>query len=461
MRNSWVVAAVAVVAVCIVVAFVLPGRDVAEQERPVTDHCADLVFFDGLVYTADPAAEGLEGRTARAMAVKGNRFVAVGESEEVKRQWLCPGITEVVDGRNQLMVAPGFYDAHVHTIAGGEGLLGVKLSNVRSLNELREAIRVHGEGLEPGEWIKHGLWNHEAFLGEDRGVLPSRFLLDDVTRENPVWVCRIDLHMCLANTLALEIAGVSLTDPPHVDGGSFDMSVPPGYAEGVEGNRVKEVTGILRDNAMKFVLDVMTNPERAEADEDAAMEAAMHYYVQNGITTIHNMADDTFSPVMGEVNAFLRRYNRILPHSHGESSPLVRVVLAPPLYGVEDIVTYAKMAEKDISESWLLVNSTKGFVDGALGSYTALMYEAYKVPFAQGSHGLYVTSVDELFENAKKADAGAIQIAIHAIGDKAIHELVLLYARLFAQSPHGVYFHPPLSSPPSILMLSVYPRPFL
>src|SRR3712207_1519702 len=170
---------------------------------------------------------------ADAVAAAGDRIVAVGSSAEVRK--LTTPATRVVDAYGMMLV-PGFIDTHVHFLAGGFGLASVQLRDARPPAEFTARIKAYAQTLPPGAWINEGNWDHEQWGGE----LPRRDWIDSVTPNNPVWINRLDGHMNLANSLALQKAGVTRATR-EVEGGTIvrDASGEP--------------TGVLKDNAMGLV----------------------------------------------------------------------------------------------------------------------------------------------------------------------------------------------------------------
>lgn len=189
---------------------------------------ATMVVTGARVWTGNA-----EAPWAEAIAVRGERLVAVGGNDEVG-SYIGEG-TEVVDADGG-MVTPGFIDSHVHFLTGGAGLASVELRDARTPEEFTRRIAQFAQTLAPGEWILNGNWDHENWGGD----LPRRDWIDEVTPDNPVWINRLDGHMALANSLALERAGVD-ADTPGVDGGEIvrDDDGRP--------------TGVLKDNAMALV----------------------------------------------------------------------------------------------------------------------------------------------------------------------------------------------------------------
>ena len=156
---------------------------------------ATLAIVNATVWTADPAKA-----TAQAIAIAGDRIVAVGTNEEIRAR---AGSAEVIDAQGQFVV-PGFIDSHVHFVEGGQRLASVQLRDATSRDEFVGRIAAFAGTVPAGTWITGGDWDHTLWGGE----LPQRAWIDAVTPNHPVWVNRLDGHMALANSAALRAVGL-------------------------------------------------------------------------------------------------------------------------------------------------------------------------------------------------------------------------------------------------------------
>lgn len=317
-------------------------------------------------------------------------IAAVGSNEDILNQ-LNP--EDAAYDANGVMVVPGFIDAHVHFITGGFRLSSVQLRDAVSPEMFIERIRAFSETLAPGEWILGGDWDHEQWGGE----LPTRAWIDEVTPLNPVWVNRLDGHMALANTAALEAAGVQ-PDVADVFGGEIvrDASGDP--------------TGIFKDNAMSLVGPFVPNPSATQTNR--ALDAAMAYVNQQGVTSVHHVGGFEQLEVFERANA--------------EGRLTTRIYAATPLHEWEKLRD--KMQLQDQSDNWFRFGALKGFVDGSLGSHTAAFFEPFSD--APGDSGLYVNTPEDLYRWISGADAAGLQVAVHAIGDRSIDMLLNTYERV-------------------------------
>src|SRR5579862_283507 len=168
---------------------------------------ADMIAINGKVWTENPAQP-----EAEAIAVRGHRIVAVGDTASIRK--LAGEDTKVLDLKGR-RVTPGYNDAHVHFFWGGQSLASVQLLDATSEAEFRRRIGAFAQTRPKGEWIMDGNWDHEKWTPSR---LPTHGLIDDVTPDNPVWVNRSDGHMALANALAMKLAGIS-KDTKDVPGG--------------------------------------------------------------------------------------------------------------------------------------------------------------------------------------------------------------------------------------------------
>ncbi len=207
--------------------------------------------------------------------------------------------------------------------------------------EFTKRIAAYAATLEPGEWILNGTWDHELWGGE----LPRRDWIDAVTPDNPVWVNRLDGHMALGNSLALELAGID-ADTPDVEGGEIVRDSSSGRP-----------TGILKDNAMSLVDRAI--PERSNALLDRAMTAAMAYVASNGVTSVHDM--DGWHSLDG--------YRR----AKAKGGLITRIYAIAPLPEWQRL--HADVGANGRGDSWLRIGGLKGFMDGSLGSHTAAFLE--------------------------------------------------------------------------------------
>lgn len=327
---------------------------------------------------------------ADAIAVAGDRIVAVGSSAEVRK--LASGTTRIIDAKGMMLV-PGLIDSHVHFMSGGFGLTSVQLRDARSKEEFIRRIKVHAATLPAGAWMLEGNWDHQNWGGE----LPRKDWIDSVTANTPVFIQRLDGHMSLANSAALRAAGVT-RDTRDVAGGLI-----------VRDDR-GDPTGVLKDNATSLVDNAVPDP--LPAQEDAALDAAMKHVAEQGVTSVHNMGS------WRNLEAFER--------AHRSGRLRTRIYAAVPLSTWERLRD--RVASQGRGDAWLHVGGLKGFVDGSLGSHTAAML----APFSDTptDTGLFVTPPETLYAWTRGADAAGLHVIIHAIGDRANRVLLDIFERV-------------------------------
>jgi len=356
---------------------------------------ADLAILGGKVWTGDG------GRPwAEAVAVQGDRIIAVGTASNVRR--LVGRETRVIDTQGGLVV-PGFIDSHTHFLDGGFALLSIRLREAKSREDFIARIRDKAAGMAKGEWILNGDWDQQQFNPPE---LPRRDWIDAITPDNPVCVNRHDGHMVLANSLALKIAGITAKTP-----------VPPG-GEILKDPDSGEPTGILKDAAMELVTRHIPAPN-LESNLKAA-EAALREAARNGVTSTHDMAYSTGN---------LSVYRELL-----DSGKLTcRIFLYVPIAEVE---CFSRLSLKTpFGNDLLKLGGLKAFVDGSLGSSTALFFEPYADdPRVSGIFASDMFPEGIMEQRIRAADAAGLQVAVHAIGDKANAVLLDIFERVNAEN---------------------------
>ncbi len=337
---------------------------------------ADLVIVGSRVFTADA-----EAPWAEAIAIRGDRIVRVGTEEEIS---VLIGPETSVGRQTGGLVVPGFNDAHVHMVDGGASLIGIKLRDAATPEEFRDRIGDYVRGLENGAWVLRGNWDHEAWPKKEH---PTRQLIDPVTPDHPVFVTRLDGHISLANSLALDMAGIT-SETPDPPGGTIVRDPESG-----------EPTGILIDAARDLIYEVLPDPTDDEIR--GRLEAALWHAATLGITSVQDNTDPQV----------YRVYRQLLD----QDKLLVRVNAWYPI-GLRE-----ELAEEGVrgpsGDEWLRRGTLKTFTDGSMGAGSAWFYDPYADD--PGTSGLAMWTEEELDRQIREADAMGFDIACHAIGDRA------------------------------------------
>lgn len=332
------------------------------------------LYVNAVIWTGNP-----EQPLAAAMALSGEKIVAIGSKAEIEKR--KTDNTTVIDLKGKF-VTPGLTDSHTHFMSGGFQLASVDLRSADSPKEFIRRIAEFAKKTPKGRWITGGDWDHERWGGQ----LPDRRWIDSVTTEHPVFVSRLDGHMALANSQALKHGAVS-KETPEILGGAIVRDING------------EPTGVLKDEAMNPVWEAIPadNPEQ----EDEAFLRAQTFATSLGITQVHDMGQW----------AHLQAYRRA--ESAGKLN--MRIYSFVPLAQWSRLADYIKTHGK--GNDWLRWGGVKGFVDGSLGSTTAWFFD----PYLDEPHtrGLTVTDTTQLTNWIREADKAGLQLAIHAIGDRA------------------------------------------
>ena len=389
---------------------------------------ADLLLVNGRVYTVDPARPWAE-----AVAISGERIVAVGSSAELRP--LAGPATRVIDLRGQF-VLPGFNDAHVHVDATGALLTGANLLDVHERARFVERIQAAAARLPKGSWITRGDWGaYEQWsagsAGEGAGAtrpaagpfLPDRADVDPVTPDHPVFVNRFDRSAYFANALALRAAGID-----------EKTSAPPGGT--IEKDAGGRLTGILRGAAADLVARVV--PPVPFEQRLTQVRAVLREAREGGVTTLQDL---TTAPQLAAYQELRRK---------GELT--ARILLRPQLWEVSHVAALG--ISRGLGDDWLRFIGFKAWVDGIMGSSGALFFAPYDhdpgnkgyprhIMFPEGAEGaaLRMTAgqrytdfgpgnLEKLIEQA--ADTG-LPPHVHAIGDKGVRILLDVYEKVLTR----------------------------
>jgi len=363
-------------------------------------------FINGKIYTVNQ-----QQPLAEAVVVENNKIVFVGSNEEGGK--FIDASTEVIDLNGKLML-PGFNDSHLHFTSGGYYLLGINLRKAKSKEEFVSILKNYvkqrkdpassrKDGTTPrsGEWVTGGRWDHESWKEK---IIPTKELIDNFTANTPVFVSRIDGHMGLANSKALELAGIT-KDTPNPDGGLIMKDPDTG-----------EPTGILKDNAMDIVFDII--PDKSIEDIIEAANRSFEEARRLGITSVQEMTQP------GELEA----YEKIKVDGN----------LTCRIYSILPIDKYKELVNENVKvhsgDEYIRRGALKGYADGSLGAKTAWFSEPYE---DDTTHGLPMDIVlnGELSSWALDADKKHLQICVHAIGDKANNYILNLYEEVKNKNP--------------------------
>ena len=369
----------------IFVLFTLPPF-LRAQSRPA----ADLIIRNAKVWTVDANQP-----TAQAVAVLGDRIVAVGSNADTEA-WRGTH-TRIIDASGKLLL-PGFNDSHVHFVDGGLSLDSVQLNDAPSAAEFARRIGEQAKNTPKGEWVTSGDWDETKWTPS---AMPTKELIDALTPDTPVFVSRYDGHMALANSVTLRLAGITAQTPD-----------PPGgvIVHDAHGNP----TGALKDAAMDYVYKIA--PALSHDERLRAIKRALAHAASLGVTSVQHM-----NPEYADIAVYSELLER------GELT--ARIYAAPLITGVDDQTKIG--IRHAFGGPFLRIGALKAYADGSLGSSTAYFFD----PFSNqpDNHGLLsdeMHPVSMMQDRMMKADASGLQICTHAIGDQGISMILDLYGEV-------------------------------
>jgi len=350
---------------------------------------ADLILTSAKIWTGDPAHPAAE-----ALATRDGRIVAVGSNAEIER-WRGSK-TRVVDAHGRRVV-PGFIDSHTHMTGGGLNLLAIDLRQTRDPADFTRQLAAFARTRPPGAWLTDGAWDHEQWSPRR---LPTKEMLDPATGDHPTCLSRQDGHMMVCNSIALKLARIGRETPD-----------PPGGV--IVRDASGEPTGILKDAAMDAISEV--RPARTADELAEALRAAMALAASVGVTSVQDLPGTP-----GDFDAWARLRDR------GELT--VRVAYRPLLTEWEKAADRWRDVKND---EWLRAAGVKAFMDGSLGSSTALFFEPYSDdPKNSGVYAAEAIPLSRMEERVAAADRAGLQVVVHAIGDRANAEILDLFERV-------------------------------
>jgi hypothetical protein len=371
----------------LLIVFLCPIFASAQTKRRVS-----LLLFNGKVFTADENYS-----VAEAVAVDGERIVAVGNTRDLRNQFQA---AREIDLQGRL-VTPGFNDAHVHFFRGALALLNVNLLDTKSLSEAQNRVAEKVKTVKPGEWIAGRGWDHTIW----KQSFPTKKDLDQIAPNNPVYLVRVDGHVAWVNSAALRAAGVT-RDTKNPEGGE------------IEKDAAGEPTGVLKETAQGLVSRLVPQPTAAQ--NQTAMEMALDMARRLGITSIQ---DNSGYETTKLYRQFLQQNKLTVRVSEWQN--------------FEDSIEQLKAQRTEFASfkddpNRLKLTALKGYVDGTLGSKTAAML----APFSDDPHnsGIPRRSREELTKMIVERDGEGFQIALHAIGDGANRMALEGFAEAFEQT---------------------------
>lgn len=368
---------------------------------------ADKIITNANIYTVDE-----DRPQAQAVAIRADTIMAVGSVEEIMA--FKGETTEVIDLEGKTMT-PGLIESHAHIMGMGYNQLNVDLMYVQSYEELINVVSEASEGAPDGTWILGRGWHQDKWETQSEkrvNGFPTHHSLSEAVPNHPVYLAHASGHAGLANAKAMELAGVDKSTA-NPDGGEIFKDV--------SGNP----TGVFNETAQGLIRKVV--PAQNEETDTKALELAIDYALENGITSLQNAGAD-----FNEIALFKK---------FGEQGKM-NIRLWTMLNGRNDSLLnayYEKGPEIGLYDDFLTVRSIKLYSDGALGSRGAWLLEEYTD--APGVHGHNVTPMDEIRKVTFEGIQNGFQICTHAIGDRANREVLDIYEAAFQAYPDKATDH--------------------
>lgn len=365
------------------------------------------IYVNGMIYTV---TKGL----AEAFVEENGKFIYVGSSKEALSYQDLE--SKVVDLKGQFVTA-GFNDSHMHVLNFGNTLNMVSLSDVTtSLEKVIERLKeyIQENQIEEGTWVRGRGWNHDFF--EDEHRFPNRYDLDKVSLHHPIVITRACGHVCVCNSKAIEMLGLT-ANMPKIDGGEFEIE---------DG----KLNGVFKENALNLVYSQIPQPTVKEIKEmfKKAFKALNSY----GITSAQT--DDL--EVFENYQDVLQAYHEL----EKENEMTVKIYEQSHFSTIEGLKEFMSLGYKTgVGSDKFRIGPLKMMADGSLGARTALMSEPYHDDPTK--IGIQTFSQEELNEIVDYASSQGMQIAIHAIGDKAVDMIMEAYQRTLSLHPRQDHRH--------------------
>jgi len=353
---------------------------------------ADLIIKNAKIYTLNP-----DNPLAEALACQGERIIAVGDWKEIQA-YKKSGQTNVIDAQGRA-VLPGFNDAHIHFTDGGKSLMELQLRGIEDPLKIQQMVKDRVAKIPPDVIIRGGGFDHETFPERQ---WPTKALLDEVAPHNPVILSRMDGHSVWVNSYVLEQSKIDKNTPD-----------PPG-GHIIRNPQSGEPTGILQETAINLIdLDEDYTPEQEHQLKRKAWLKAMRKANQVGLTSIQHLNGD---------------YN-LIQELKSEGLLTLRVTFNMWLSdNMNDLKRYDSLRQEyPRSNNWVRCGYLKEFVDGSLGSGTALRFTPYQ--YNPATSGLAQMPYKALEDQIVTADSMGFQIGVHAIGKKANYWLLNAYQK--------------------------------
>jgi predicted amidohydrolase YtcJ len=340
------------------------------------------LLHNAYIHTQDPS-----NPTGSAIVIDRERIVAVGEANNLLLQY-PDAEKQNMEGR---VILPGLTDAHLHLKNYALSLQKVDCETDTKEECLRR-VEERARKARPGEWILGHGWNQNMW-----SVWPTASELDAIAPNNPVYLTAKSLHASWVNTAALKLANVT-SQTPHPQNGQIQHDD--------KGN----ATGILLETAMELVGDMVPEPTLAEIAD--AMDRAQTILWKMGLTGVHDFdRRDSFMA---------------LQQLHAQGRLKLRVLKNIPVELLDQ--AYELGLRAGFGDDLLRIGSVKVFMDGALGPHTAAMFQPYIGE--EDNRGILNMDGEELFEHGRKAAQVGLALTVHAIGDRANHEVLDAYEQL-------------------------------
>jgi predicted amidohydrolase YtcJ len=370
---------------------VLQGCVMKDGAREET---AKTVFYNGFIYTMNESEP-----FAKAVVVEDGRILYVGTSEEAVN---IAGIEAEKFDLHGMTVIPGLVDAHAHFVGYAASRAALDLNGTVSIAQIQDRVKKETAAAHRGRWITGRGWDQNDW---EKMEFPHRSDIDKVSPENPVLLTRVCGHAAIANSMALEAAGIG-ADTPDPDGGK------------IERDAAGEPTGILLDDAISLVRNVV--PVLNAEEKKELMISAAQACLAVGLTGTHEMGiGSATAGIYRELYEAGELPFRITAYFDGDAADLDSVLAAGPV--------------DDFADGMFSLAGVKFYGDGSLGARSAAMLEDYSDD--PGNRGIIVTDPDILHKKVLACHKSGFQVATHAIGDRANRAVLDIYEKVLKELP--------------------------